>query len=66
MLGKEVLTQNANGKTEINISHLTQGVYNVQIISDGKIIGNSKIVKQKKHFVYFKKKLYICKIIYNS
>ena len=46
MLGKEVLTQNANGKTEINISHLSQGIYNVKVFSDGKTIGNSKIVKQ--------------------
>ena len=46
MLGKEVLTQNANGETEINISHLNKGVYCVSIISDGRIIGSSKITKQ--------------------
>ena len=46
MLGKEVLTQAVNGKTEINISHLPKGIYNVQIISGGQVIGNSKIVKQ--------------------
>ena len=45
MLGKEILTQTANGKTEINISHLPKGVYSVNVFSDGKIIGNSKIVK---------------------
>jgi len=46
MLGKEVLTQAINGKTEINISHLPKGIYSVQIISGGQVIGNSKIVKQ--------------------
>ena len=46
MLGKEVLIQNANGKIEININHLPKGIYNVNVLSDGKIIGNSKIVKQ--------------------
>jgi len=46
ILGKEILTQTVNGKTEINISHLPQGIYNVNIISEGKVIGNSKIVKQ--------------------
>ena len=47
MLGKEALTQNANGKTEINISHLSKGIYIVNILSsEGRIIGNSKIVKQ--------------------
>jgi len=44
--GKEVLNQTANSKTEINISHLPQGIYNVQIFSNEKIIGSSKIVKQ--------------------
>ncbi|MCL2132175.1 MAG: T9SS type A sorting domain-containing protein [Lentimicrobiaceae bacterium] len=34
MLGKEVLNQNADGKTEIDISHLSKGVYNVQIFSE--------------------------------
>ena len=46
MLGKEVLNQTANGKTDINIGHLSKGIYSIQITSDGKIIGNSKIVKQ--------------------
>ena len=45
MLGKEVLTQNLNGKAEINIIHLSKGIYNVCILSEGKIIGNNKIVK---------------------
>ena len=46
--GKEVLTQNANGKTEINISHLPQGVYNVNVLFGTKIVGSKKFVKQKK------------------
>ena len=46
ILGRELLTQTANGKTEINISHLPQGMYNVNVFSEGKIVGNSKIVKQ--------------------
>jgi hypothetical protein len=45
MFGQEVLTQTVNGKTEININHLPQGVYNVRIFSDGKVVGNSKIMK---------------------
>lgn len=45
MLGKEVLTQNTNGKTEINVSHLQKGVYNIQLFSEGRVVGNSKIVK---------------------
>jgi len=46
VLGKEVLTQTVNVKTEINISHLPNGMYNVSVFSEGKIVGNSKIVKQ--------------------
>ena len=46
MLGQEVLTQNANGKTGINISHLPNGVYTVSVLSEGKVMGNSKIAKQ--------------------
>ena len=46
MLGKEILSQDTNGKTEININHLPKGIYNVSIISESRIIGNSKIVKQ--------------------
>ena len=45
MLGKEVLTQTVNGKTEININHLPKGIYSICVISGGKIVGNSKIVK---------------------
>jgi hypothetical protein len=45
MLGQEILTQTANGKTEININHLPQGVYNVRIFSEGKVVENSKITK---------------------
>ncbi|MGI6341996.1 MAG: T9SS type A sorting domain-containing protein [Bacteroidales bacterium] len=46
MSGKEVLSKNANGKTVINISHLPNGIYNVQIFLGNKIVGYSKIVKQ--------------------
>jgi len=46
MFGKEVLNQNINGKSEINISHLSKGIYNINILSGGIVIGNSKIVKQ--------------------
>jgi hypothetical protein len=45
MMGKEVLTQNANGKTEVNISPLSKGIYFVRILSDEKIIGYKKIMK---------------------
>jgi len=46
MLGKKVLTQSGYGKTEINISHLTKGIYIVALFSEGKLVGNTKIVKQ--------------------
>ena len=44
--GKEVLIQNANGRTEFNISNLPKGVYIVNILLADKIIGNGKIVKK--------------------
>ena len=46
MLGKEILTQSVNGKTEIDISHLPNGIYSVQILSEDRVIGNSKVVKE--------------------
>jgi Leucine-rich repeat (LRR) protein len=46
IFGKEVLSQNANDKTQINISHLPQGVYIVDVFSGYKNIGTVKIVKQ--------------------
>jgi len=46
MLGKEILSHDTNGKTEVNVNHLSQGIYNVRIVSEGRVIGNSKIVKQ--------------------
>ena len=46
MFGREVLMQTINGKTEININHLPQGIYNVCFLSEGKVTGNRKIVKQ--------------------
>jgi hypothetical protein len=36
----------SDGKTEINISHLSRGVYNACILSEAKVVENSKIVKQ--------------------
>lgn len=45
ILGKEVLSQNVKGKTEINISNLPQGVYSVSVFSDKREIANRKIVK---------------------
>jgi hypothetical protein len=45
MLGKEVLSQNISEKSEINVSHLPRGVYNVKILSEGKVLKESKIVK---------------------
>jgi len=44
--GKEVLNQSIYEKNEINISHLPQGIYNIQIFSNEKLVGSSKIVKQ--------------------
>ena len=46
MQGKEILSQNVEGKPEINISHLPDGVYIVNAISKDKIIESIKIVKQ--------------------
>lgn len=44
--GKEVLSQNVNDKTEINIEHLPKGIYHVRVFSRSKIVGKSKFVKQ--------------------
>ena len=46
ILGKEVLSQNIDGKAEINVSHLPKGNYIVNAVSEGKVMGSSKIVKQ--------------------
>jgi len=46
MLGREMLCKNGNDKTEINISHLPNGIYIVAVFSEGKLMGNSKIIKQ--------------------
>ena len=46
MLGQNVVTQTANGKTKININHLPKGVYSVRVFSADRVIGNSKIIKQ--------------------
>ena len=44
--GREVLIQNAIGKTEVNISNLPKGVYIVNILLADIIIGSGKIVKK--------------------
>lgn len=45
--GKEVLMQNnANGKTEINISQLPKGIYSIKVFSDDKVVGINRVVKQ--------------------
>jgi len=46
MLGRKILAQSVNDKTEINISHLPNGIYIVALFSEGKLMGNSKIIKQ--------------------
>ena len=43
--GKEVISRNAQDKTEINTNHLNNGIYSVYILSEGKVIGSCKIVK---------------------
>ena len=45
LYGKEILTENFHGKIEININHLPKGIYSVNLFSEGKIIGKSKILK---------------------
>ncbi len=45
MLGKEVLSQNTSGKIEMNISLLPDGMYSVQVLSEDKIIGIGKLIK---------------------
>jgi len=46
VLGKEILTHSIITNDEINISHLEKGIYVVNVLSEGKVIGNTKIVKQ--------------------
>ena len=46
MFGREVLKQNINGSTEVLIDRVPKGIYCINVISDGKTIGNRKIVKQ--------------------
>ncbi|HBN05744.1 MAG TPA: hypothetical protein DD434_08145 [Bacteroidales bacterium] len=43
-LGKEVMSKKLNG-SEVNLSSLSQGLYLVNIISNGKIVKQEKIVK---------------------
>jgi hypothetical protein len=46
ILCKEVFTQTSQGICEIDISHLPKGIYCICVISESKVIGYSKIVKQ--------------------
>ncbi|MDR0207166.1 MAG: T9SS type A sorting domain-containing protein [Bacteroidales bacterium] len=46
MYGRKLIAHNAIGNTSINISHLENGSYIVNVFSEGIIIGNAKIVKQ--------------------
>lgn len=46
ILGKEIISQNASGKTKINIIHLSNGIYNVRIVSDEEVVGYGKVMKQ--------------------
>jgi len=46
IFGREVLSQIAIDKTEININHLQKGSYIISVLADGKVVGNGKIVKQ--------------------
>lgn len=46
MIGNEILDKIICNKIEIDISHLSQGVYILSIISDNIVIGQSKIVKR--------------------
>lgn len=43
-LGKEVMSQKLNG-SEVNLSSLSQGLYLINVISNGKIVKQEKIVK---------------------
>jgi hypothetical protein len=46
LLGNEVISQNANGRAELNAGHLPAGIYTVHIFSGNNVIWKSKIVKQ--------------------
>ena len=43
-LGKEVMSQNLSN-TEVDLSSLSQGLYLVNVISNGKVVKQEKIVK---------------------
>ena len=45
MMGKEILSQQGNGKTAVNINHLPKGVYIINVFSERKVMGNTKVVK---------------------
>ncbi|MDR2963290.1 MAG: T9SS type A sorting domain-containing protein [Bacteroidales bacterium] len=42
---KKILTHTSQGSTEIDVNHLQKGVYIVSVLSESRIIGNTKIVK---------------------
>ncbi|MBK8368556.1 MAG: T9SS type A sorting domain-containing protein [Bacteroidetes bacterium] len=45
--GKVVISQTINDNLEIiNINHLTSGIYLVTMVSDGKVIGKQKLIKE--------------------
>ena len=46
MMGKEILSENIDGKTDIDMGRLSKGIYNVIVFSEGDVIGKAKIVKQ--------------------
>ncbi|MDR2962300.1 MAG: T9SS type A sorting domain-containing protein [Bacteroidales bacterium] len=45
ILGKKIITHTLHSTTEIDVNHLQKGVYAVTVVSEGKVIGNTKIVK---------------------
>jgi len=45
ILGKEVISQTSTGTAEVDICHLSKGIYCICVISESKVIGYSKIVK---------------------
>jgi hypothetical protein len=46
MLGREVLRQSVSGEPVIDISYLPEGVYIVRAVSEGRVVGTGKVVKQ--------------------
>lgn len=46
MLGNKVLNQKTNGKSEVDVSHLSKGIYNVRFVSQSDGVANGKIMIQ--------------------